>query len=1297
MGRAGSFGWAECVQLAVVATALKLLLVPTYRSTDFEVHRNWLAITHSLPLSQWYLDATSEWTLDYPPLFAWFEWALAQLAARVEPGMVVLTNLGYDSDAAVLFQRFSVMATDAVLLLAAYLLARGVGAAPFSPRAGASAASAGCCLFLLLATCAGLLLVDHVHFQYNGVLMGVLLLSLAAGRSGAPLLSGVLFAALLMLKHLFAYAGPVYFVLLLRHYCFGGEGEEAAEAAAAASGAEAQAGGRGKGRGGAGWFGRGLVRLAVLGCGVVAVFAAALGPFLALGQGKQLLSRLFPFGRGLLHAYWAANAWALYAAADKAAAAVLPRLAARGVPGLGWAAGLAEAGAGANLAGGLVGVSRFTVLPQVPPSATALAVLAALAPCLLALWAGDGRPRFLRRSLARAVGYALLCGFVWGYHVHEKAVLVALLPLALDAVSDRTAARRFLLLSAAGHYGLLPLLFRPQEYGVKIVLVLSYLAVTGAALSALHGRTPSAGGGGASEAAGGGSTPGQGRRQRRGRAGTGLLSRLEWAYVLGFAGVEAACGVLQASALGQRLPFAPLMLTSCYCAVGVVGVWGEMAVEWCREAAAGWKAISYLARKHKGVDVKNIFYSSTRCCSPAGSDNRGRLILRAYACAVRDCSDDPVARASALRRAKALHMTPAELEEDARKAEAARHRGMQQDGQQAAANEAVEDGRDAAQSPQANASDVCAAAASSAATPVAAASEAGCGGALPSAGDAGGIEHDSGGGVFGWPAARTSSAALAGAADSMDLDPSGCFQHGCFQQPTPTKRPASAAAGTSSATPGPLPLQAAAGNSSCSHSVCGTPAAAAAAAATTAFAAQRGAAATSTGGGAGDEACDGQWAPLLDLLDTCIDGMDHDLLDLTDKYDEYDNRTPCRAPQAPPPLLMDPPAAVRLLAPPRPHALLLPPPPRQQHSMVTGSLPAYASYARAGSSMGFRPACAPSPPAYQMLPQPVTAAGPPLLPPPPVHQAACGIAPQADPTAVEAPCASRMQPGVTRIAPLGASAPATGGDGTAPTARPDNPPLLPPLPTPQPQTPLHLQPPPRAVGSAAAVTTGPLRSHNSLPLPRLVGTASLPQSHSLRRSHTLRAPVDPHPAPHDQHPEPQPRRWPSLLDRFAPPAELASLVTCPSLPAAAAQPSNTRPYSTGNVALPYGGSGNLGLYGLGTAGATAASGSGFVPGRPLSGCLGLPSALPLAAPLSAPLPLLPSQSPALAAPAMALRSAVQAAGLLVAPAAGAHGFDVWGAMMPMGSGPLLHVGYDSTEVVTMGYDDDVWNSILMQG
>jgi alpha-1,3-glucosyltransferase len=59
------------------------------------------------------------------------------------------------------------------------------------------------------------------------------------------------------------------------------------------------------------------VRFLSLANAVILVFLSSLGPFALMGQLPQLLSRLFPFTRGLNHAYWAPNAWALVTALDR--------------------------------------------------------------------------------------------------------------------------------------------------------------------------------------------------------------------------------------------------------------------------------------------------------------------------------------------------------------------------------------------------------------------------------------------------------------------------------------------------------------------------------------------------------------------------------------------------------------------------------------------------------------------------------------------------------------------------------------------------------------------------------------------------------------------------------------------------------------------------------------------------------------------------------------------------------------------------------------------------------------------
>lgn len=104
-------------RLLAVSTALKVLLFPSYRSTDFDVHRNWLRIAHDLPLKDWYYDVLSEWTLDYPPFFAYFEKLLSSIASLFDPSIASSQPVNF---ATVAFSRSSVILSELLLLSAAY-------------------------------------------------------------------------------------------------------------------------------------------------------------------------------------------------------------------------------------------------------------------------------------------------------------------------------------------------------------------------------------------------------------------------------------------------------------------------------------------------------------------------------------------------------------------------------------------------------------------------------------------------------------------------------------------------------------------------------------------------------------------------------------------------------------------------------------------------------------------------------------------------------------------------------------------------------------------------------------------------------------------------------------------------------------------------------------------------------------------------------------------------------------------------------------------------------------------------
>ena len=211
--------------------------------------------------------------------------------------MVEVRSLGHDSWQTVYFQRFSVIATELVLAYSLQKydtfhawreeilnLLRFVQTTPLSEQRLSHAAA----LSILLSP--GLLIIDHIHFQYNGAMYGLLILSLVLARKQSTMLySGILFATLLCFKHIYLYLAPAYFVYLLRSYCLSQKS----------------------------MFKIRFMNCIRLATGLAVVFGSALGPYIAWGQLDQLFSRLFPFSRGLCHAYWAPNVWAMYSFTDR--------------------------------------------------------------------------------------------------------------------------------------------------------------------------------------------------------------------------------------------------------------------------------------------------------------------------------------------------------------------------------------------------------------------------------------------------------------------------------------------------------------------------------------------------------------------------------------------------------------------------------------------------------------------------------------------------------------------------------------------------------------------------------------------------------------------------------------------------------------------------------------------------------------------------------------------------------------------------------------------------------------------
>jgi len=262
----------------------------------------------------------------------------------------------------------------------------------------------------------------------------------------------------------------------------------------------------------------------------------SLGPF--YDHLPQLTARLFPFKRGLCHAYWAPNFWAFYNVMDKAASKVFR---------------IATVNNGMNT-GGLVQEFDHQFLPSIKPITTFVLTFIAVVPCTCKLFFSKFDKQSTHRQFIKSIVICACSSFMFGWHVHEKAILLVLIPLSLLSTANKQGATTTFFLSFVGSYSLFPLLFNPELTSIKVFFLVSFISLYFVASPKSNVSID--------------------------------LKIYETIYLCGFILIFWYEQHLQfLLGLDQKLPFLPLLIVSVYCSVGVIYFWFKYYFSFLFESA----------------------------------------------------------------------------------------------------------------------------------------------------------------------------------------------------------------------------------------------------------------------------------------------------------------------------------------------------------------------------------------------------------------------------------------------------------------------------------------------------------------------------------------------------------------------------------------------------------------------------------------------------------------------------------------------------------------------------------------
>lgn len=174
---------------------------------DFEAQRHWMELTRGKGVLDWYRYDVGYWGLDYPPLSAFHAYVTSYFLGMVDPNAVELDrSRGYESVSAKAAMRASVILWDFIILFPAAIL---FVHSRYNDRNQQRMA-------LWAIVCSSpLLFIDHGHFQYNGVSLGLFILAVVCVLRDRDTVGSMFFALSVNFKHMSLYFAPVFAAYVL--------------------------------------------------------------------------------------------------------------------------------------------------------------------------------------------------------------------------------------------------------------------------------------------------------------------------------------------------------------------------------------------------------------------------------------------------------------------------------------------------------------------------------------------------------------------------------------------------------------------------------------------------------------------------------------------------------------------------------------------------------------------------------------------------------------------------------------------------------------------------------------------------------------------------------------------------------------------------------------------------------------------------------------------------------------------------------------------------------------------------